>query len=63
MDDELLTHDYKTLIGLMQSPVPNYDLIFFCDGSVMRPSDTQYLPGYAVAAEAGVVEAHVSSHI
>ncbi|XP_042261512.1 uncharacterized protein LOC121893578 [Thunnus maccoyii] len=61
-DDE---HDCITTIDLctsprpdlLQTPIPNSDLIFYTDGSASRPSDSTHLAGYAVVNDWGVVEA------
>ncbi len=44
---------------LLQTPVPNSDMILYTDWSSCRPSDTRHLAGYAVVNDWEVTEARV----
>ncbi|XP_034089450.1 uncharacterized protein LOC117557643 [Gymnodraco acuticeps] len=59
-----LTHDCITTIDLsssprtdmLQTPIPNSDMILYTDGSACRPSDTLRFAGYAVVNDREVLE-------
>lgn len=42
---------------LLQTPIPNADMILYTDGSACRPSDNTHLAGYAVVNDWEVLEA------
>lgn len=47
---------------LMQTPIPNSDLMLYTDGFSSRPSDNTYLAGYAVVNDWKAIEARGLPH-